>query len=49
MLAETELSPNNTADPQATPGTAGAIAPAPAELQIGVGAPLGRLTAVEAA
>ena len=29
--------------PQATPGTAGAIAPAPADLQIGVGALLGRL------
>jgi hypothetical protein len=33
--------------PQATPGTEGAIAPAPAELQIGVGALLARLTADE--
>ena len=37
--------------PQATPGTEGAIAPAPAqpELHIGVGALLGRLSADEAA
>jgi hypothetical protein len=35
--------------PQATPGTAGAIAPAPAELKIGVGALLGRLSADETA
>ena len=33
--------------PQATPGTAGAIAPAPVELQIGVGALLGRLKAAD--
>lgn len=37
--------------PQATPGTEGAIAPAPEqpELQIGVGALLGRMRADEAA
>jgi hypothetical protein len=35
--------------PQATPGTAGAIAPAPAELQIGVGALLGRLSSDDSA
>lgn len=39
----TEFSQDN--QPLATPGTAGAIAPAPAELKIGVGALLGRLAA----
>jgi hypothetical protein len=35
--------------PQATPGTAGAIAPAPVELRIGVGALLARLADDETA
>ncbi len=37
----------NNDEPQSTPGTEGAIAPAPVqpELQIGVGALLGRLSA----
>jgi hypothetical protein len=41
----------NETEPQFTPGTEGAVAPAPvqAELQIGVGALLGRLSAADAA
>lgn len=46
----TEFVQNET-EPQSTLGTEGAIAPAPVqpELQIGVGALLGRLSAGEAA
>ena len=48
----TEFSQNDqSAEPQSTPGTEGAIAPAPTqpELRIGVGTLLGRLSAGEAA
>lgn len=46
----TDLAEHQT-EAQSTPGTAGAIAPAPVqpELRIGVGALLGRLSAVETA
>ncbi|HUR07712.1 MAG TPA: hypothetical protein VM347_34575 [Nonomuraea sp.] len=47
----TEFAHTDENEPQATPGTEGAIAPAPQqpELTIGVGTLLGRLSAGEAA